>query len=447
MDYQTNRSGTIIPRVHRYTELASGLTYWHPAANDWVASVEQIQPAPGGAAAIQGQHQVYFPANLYQGVIEMVTPEGQHLKSRPLCLSYFDGKQSAIIGTLTGCIGQIVGSNQVLYAGAFTNAQTGRSLSADIILTYKKGGFEQDVILREQLPSPAALGMNPDATRLEVLTEFLDPPRPVIQTLGLSASSDEQLDFGTVRMVRGRAFVTSQDDLSRRGIPVSKHWTQIEGRTFLIESLPVQTIIPQMRHLPLPNSSSSTNHAGIRKPMPPILARRALPSPIPFRQGTNTMRLASSPTQIKGFVIDYVTLHGYNGAFTFQADTTYYISGDFVPLGTTTIEGGTVIKYARTPAFWPQGALVCQTAPYRPAVLTAVDDDTVGQSIAVSSGSPTEFYGSSLSGYISRPVSGDLEYLRFCYAGLAVGAQISGVPENPSSITLKHCQISTATVQ
>jgi hypothetical protein len=72
--------------VHRYTELATGMHYQKDG--QWVESKEQIDILPqGGAAALQGQHQVYFPADIYNGVLEVVTPDGRHLKSRPLAVS------------------------------------------------------------------------------------------------------------------------------------------------------------------------------------------------------------------------------------------------------------------------------------------------------------------------------------------------------------------------
>jgi archaellum component FlaF (FlaF/FlaG flagellin family) len=66
--------------VHRYTELATGLNYTN-ASGQWVESKEQISILPNGtAAATNGQHKVYFPSDIYEGVLEVVTPDGRHLK-------------------------------------------------------------------------------------------------------------------------------------------------------------------------------------------------------------------------------------------------------------------------------------------------------------------------------------------------------------------------------
>ena len=99
----------------------------------WVESREEIDILPNGtAAATNGQHQAYFPGDIYQGQIELVTPDGQQLFSRPMGLSYFDGTNSVLIAELTNSIGVLSGSNQVIYPNAFTG------FAADLRYTYTK---------------------------------------------------------------------------------------------------------------------------------------------------------------------------------------------------------------------------------------------------------------------------------------------------------------------
>ncbi len=67
-------------RIHRYTELATGMHYTN-ALGQLVESREQIAILPtGGAAATQGRHQVYFPADIFNGMLEVITPDGRHLR-------------------------------------------------------------------------------------------------------------------------------------------------------------------------------------------------------------------------------------------------------------------------------------------------------------------------------------------------------------------------------
>src|SRR5690242_7425570 len=54
--YEPAPDGTLVPRKHHYTELASGLCYQQNG--QWLDSKEEIDLLPtGGAAATQGQHQ------------------------------------------------------------------------------------------------------------------------------------------------------------------------------------------------------------------------------------------------------------------------------------------------------------------------------------------------------------------------------------------------------
>jgi len=96
----------------------------------------------------------------------------------------------------------------VLYPDAFTG------LKADLLYIYTKAGFEQDVILREQPPTPESFGLSANA-RLQVLTEFFDPPQPTVTTTKLPnqagiALTNENLDFGVMKMVPGRAFLVGK---------------------------------------------------------------------------------------------------------------------------------------------------------------------------------------------------------------------------------------------
>ena len=112
-------------RVHKYTELATGLNFLKK--NQWTPSKEEIDILPqGGAEAIQGQHQVYFPGNINTGVIKVVTPDGKPLQSRPLAIFYDDGSNTVALAVLTNSVGVLVGSNQVIYPDAFSG------LKADI---------------------------------------------------------------------------------------------------------------------------------------------------------------------------------------------------------------------------------------------------------------------------------------------------------------------------
>ena len=107
-----------------------------------------------------------------------------------LGLSYFDtaSGQSVLIAEVKDSIGQLTAPNQVVYEDAFTD------FKADVQYTYTQTSFEQDVILRERPPLPEAYGLNSATTVLQVLTEFVSPPQPIIHENQISRCQGTRRD-------------------------------------------------------------------------------------------------------------------------------------------------------------------------------------------------------------------------------------------------------------
>jgi hypothetical protein len=383
--YQTDPSGNLITNIQSYSELASGLNHW--VNGQWVASDQHIDILPNGTAvATNGQHQVTFPGDIYNGEIELVTPEGLQLESRPMGLSYFDGTNSVLIAELTNSIGQVLGDNQVIYTNAFTD------FACDLRYTYTIGGFEQDIILREQPPTPESLGLNPATARLQLLTEFFSPPQPTLQADTLPPQAgvslvDQSLGFGTMQMVQGRAFLLGEN-AQDTGVAVAKSWLLLDGRQFLVEEVPVNAIADTLGTLPMPAQTGT---------MPTVSRQLALP---PQRLVKNNVvkpkLLARTATPARGFVLDYQTVNSSVTNYTFQGDTTYYISGNVYLYGTNTFEGGTVIKYATNSSLYVYTTTnVWLAGSYRPVIFTAKDDNSVGDTISGSTGSPAGYYANT----------------------------------------------------
>jgi hypothetical protein len=354
----TNNLGKVTYRTNSYTELSSGMH--HLVNGQWVESSEEIEITPTGAQATNGLHKAVFSGELnVADAIDLTTPGGQHLKSHVMGLSYFDpatGK-SVLIAEIKDSHGQLLPTkNQVLYPDAFTD------FKADVRYTYRKSGFEQDIILHEQPPPPSDWGLS-DAARLQVLTEFPEAREPAIRSAaaGPGALPDETIDFGTMKMGRGKAFTLGQE---RPSASVRKQWLKLEGRTFLVEEVPIQAISKQLQKLPAPSTSNpspnptpnSAPEKGKRSSTPgrsnvprrQLVDQRVLPAPKPAKKGGIPVQLASLAPIQDGLVMDYVTMNTDTNDFTFQSDTTYYISG-FVNLGgTTAFEGGTVLKYSES---------------------------------------------------------------------------------------------------
>ena len=421
--YELGPQGQVVPKKHHVTELATGLNYL--SNGQWVESKEEIDVLPqGGVAATHGQHQAYFPADIDQGKIKVVTPDGLQLQSRPLGIFYDDGHHTVLIGLLTNSIGVLVSSNQVIYPDAFAG------LRADLRYTYRKSGFEQDIVLLAQPPAPAAFGLDPAKTRLQVMTEFFNAPNPgqvVAPVNRESGLSDTTLRFGQMKMMQGKAFSIGSPNsnlpASNSKTPVYKSWLRAAGRTFLMEELPVAGLAAQLAQLPLP-ASVSVNTANSL--LDRVSATRLLPPVQTAQAGAGTGQLARADLKYQsGVVLDYVEMNADQDNFTFQGDTTYLVDGAFVSTGTNTFEGGTVIKADVNGEIDidPGGIIVCQTTAYRPAVFTSVNDDSVGESMA-DSGDPY---------YTGIPNSGDVStslylecpdpvfnHVRFNYAATAI---------------------------
>lgn len=455
--YRTNAgTGKVTATTNSYIELATGLNRFEAASGKWEESKEEIEIVPGGAIARKGQHQVSFAANInIAGAIQTTAPDGKVLRSHVLGLAYTDAAtgESVLIAQPRDSIGEVIG-NQVIYRDAFDG-----QFRADLRYTYTKAGFEQDVIFRESPPAPEKFGLNSETARLEVWTEFLSPPAPVktvsllkLETNNLVRSvmvdpdmTDELLDFGAMRIGTGTAFSieNAASPLDKPAVPVGKDWLRLEGRDFLIEKIDFEDAQPLLQELPAARVDGVKQASFPARRRTAVLASLKGPTMDQDRaQATaKPMRTAAVAPAERGFVLDYlVNLTGNPANMVFKSDTTYYVSGVVNLTGTTTIEGGTVVKYASgtTAYINVQGPLICQTEPYRPAFFTARDDNSVGEIISGSTGVPSGYYGQ----YSLRLTSGTLTYslrhlrVRHGYYGIY---RFLGSASAPT--TIEHSQI------
>jgi hypothetical protein len=432
--YEKLTNGRIVSHKHEYTELATGLN--HQQSGQWVGSKEEIQLLPqGGAAAVEGSHQAYFPGDIYDGQIELDTPDGKKLYSRPVGLSYDDGAHTVLIAALTNSIGYVINSNQVIFPDAYTG------LRADLRYTYTRAGLEQDVILKQQPPGPGSLGLDPDTTRLQILTEFFDPPQPVVNTTTLATDAgyltDDQLDFGAMQMVRGKAFLLGTNSPS---VFVNKQWVQLEGRQFLVEEVPTASLADDLERLPLTARSYTTTPD---RKLYVLSAKRLLPPHHGVR--TSGKGLRKGGENAKGspeLVFDYQIVSSSSTNFIFQADTTYYISGSVYSYGKNIFEGGSVLKYASgatlniVPHLGLLPSILMQASQYRPVIFTAKDDNSIGEIISGSTGSPLGYYGTMLNLSAVSPTP-TLDNFRMAYANAAITCP--GVSLNVNDVQFINC--------
>jgi hypothetical protein len=106
------------------------------------------------------------------------------------------------------------------------------------------------------------------------------------------------------------------------------------------------------------------------------------------------------------------------------------MSGQKSPRATlaTTLRGGSVIKFdpSGNSSLVVKGALVCETEPYNPAILTSVDDDSQGEWVSsVSTGDPQTASNGAAYLNLDAAAGNILSNLRICYADQGVTTPVT----------------------
>src|SRR4051812_7321754 len=201
------------------TELADGLNYFDGVS--WQPSEEKIEALPDGSAAVaqKGMFRARFAANLNSaGSIEL-TMDAATFRSHIGALVYYDwvlGK-STIIAVLKDSIAQLPqgDSSKIIYPDALDGAV------CDVQYTYRRGSFEQDLVILRRLPEPESFGFSSKSTRIQLWTEFIAAPALTVQKIISrqdpadvlanqeplpSDLPDQVLSFGPVSFGHGKAF-------------------------------------------------------------------------------------------------------------------------------------------------------------------------------------------------------------------------------------------------
>ncbi len=334
-----------------------------------------------------------------------------------------------LIAQVTNCEGELVVPNVVTFPAAFNG------LKAALNYSYSRAGVAQDVVLYEQLPPPgAACGIEASNAVVEIWTEFLVPPEPLVTSDG---AADETVEFGQTRLDRGFAYLLNASGL--QPVPLQKTWTNILGRYFLIESVPYLPLKPLLDRL----------QASAAVPPKAELAKRSFPS----RKAlvANAFGPKSKPIQTaairpgrasreKGVLLDYQTLNTSQSNYVFAADTTYYISAPVTLSGSPLFEGGTVIKLAPTNAvglYFP-GTNIWGGSIYRPTLITGRGDNGPGETIIGSTGNPTtNYYGAYALKFNQASAP---SYLRISYATEAFQSSANNANLSVSHAQIQNCQ-------
>ena len=424
-------------RTNSVVQLETGLNYLDPFGF-WRVSDATFRLEGGEAIGDQTPHKVRLPGVMGpQSHVQIALPDGQVAESRVFGLAYYEPQsgRSVLLAELKESNGVLEEPNRIVYPGAFTD------FAADLVFTHRRSGLEQDVVLREAPPGPEQFGLDPQQTRLEVWTEFLTAPEPELRTQVLNGAEveahgsaplvDQTIDFGSMRMDRGTVFPA--DGLREALGFVAKEWLRVnDGRRFLVETVEVNAVARGLKELPASQGGASLRRRTVRGRA--FAGITGSPKANLLRRGG--IQLAGKPNnnrQRPGLVLDY-TMSTSATNFTFVSGRTYYVTGPVILSGSgTTFEAGVVIKYANTnsakitvntPVSW-------QALPYRPVVLTASDDATVGERVTTN----------ILSGYYANTAleinttSGfEMPNLRITHAKTAVTLLSTG------SVVIRHAQ-------
>ncbi len=455
---------------HQWQELATGLNRWDEDAKAFVPAEVQFEPLnTGHVIARKTAHQLILSPELSaEGAVELWGPENLHLRSTVLGIGVVDsvtGTNYLLATAKEKAELEVVSDSEVLIRDAFD------SLSADIRYTIGLNCFEQDLILREQLTPEllADLGVNPKNARLFLMTEFFRPPQPRTKPSKVATTSgkvlaDTTLEFGSMTIGAGRAFSEEEGQTKSAAgnavqcsIGVGKEWKVLDGRQFLIESVQYEDLAPILEKLPVLDQaradtvkSKGTQMASLTK------AKTTRQAKAPrFEHGKLLLgetKVVSIPRSSKGLAmgrtsgatIDYETVFSQSG-LTLKSDTTYYVTGSVTLSGTTTIEGGTVVKYAANASSKiTLDGIHCRTDRYRPAIFTSVHDDTVGQVIVPDSNhNPWTSYAATIALQLPNSTVTTLEHLRISHAARAIyvpGTYSTGIPTNTTH-NFRHLQI------
>jgi len=386
--------------TNRIVEIGSGMNYWNGAA--WVASEPFFEDLGDSFAANKVQDRVSLQAELNsEGAVDVTTRNGLKLSSTPVGIALFDpiSGNSQVIAVITNSTGTLIGSNQVLYADAFSGGAC-----ADVVYTLEPGSFSQDIVFKGHL-DPADFGFSTNC-RIQIITEFYKAPTPGIVSRPLYVEAnenlrareaspdltDEVLSFDEFVMGTGKAY-TYPDSAHINGVEavVGKEFKVINRRTFLIESVGSPSIWESLESLPacgatgvatgiIPGAGKIRDSYAFIPKARSITAQKANPQREP------QVKVASvSPVVGRHVVIDYQANLSAS-ITTLQEGTTYHVVAPVYFNTPITIEGGTVVKYSVGTSIYVGSTVTCKTSNYRPAIFTAVDDNSLGEIVTNSPG-------------------------------------------------------------
>lgn len=379
-----DQSGGTMAKTNQFALLENCLNYFEDG--QWKESQDVIEAAPDGAVARRGPNKAIFSPDLNSpAVFDILTSDGQRLSGGVRALQFTDvasGRRVTLASVKTSVPGELLPPSQIVYRDAFDG------LDADVLLVWRHNSFSQDVVIREQPALPD--GLNPDTTRLEVVTEIVEAPKPDLRKQTVQAGKagepddDVVIHFGRLAFVKGTAYPMKDDPAwamgglgaSDDGSPVVKQWhTAPDGRTFLIESIGWSEAQANMKGLASATQARATPVHEAKATLARVWPGRPA-SPASIRP----IEVAQLSYQPKGYVVDFIILPDNPLTTTFATAQTYYVKTSYSSGSAVTFQPGCYIKFKNNAYMLLYGSVNFPNAPPN-AVFTSRDDDLFGQRI------------------------------------------------------------------
>lgn len=450
----TGDDGQESASTNRYTELVTGMHTRDAVTGEWVEADPAIRIVDGKGRVDGTQHKAEFSGNVNDpaGAVKIQTPDGRTIRIRTLGLLYTNpaNGDSVLFAATKDSQGETDLDTTIWFSDILD------TVKADLRIKSHLSGIESDVVIREQLPEPQEFGLPNNTSRLEVLHEILEAPDAALSDGRIERGNgqvdvDSTLDFGSMSIPLGNAFTLPANSVGPSPVPlggvilVAKEHFVLNGRRFFVESVPYLETANLIRGF-VPEREEAFNVRPDRKGSERVIAksRRSLPTSL-FASGANSSRelerermLAAStgPSRARsrgpGLVIDYITVNGTSSNYTFTGGTSYFINGSLTLSGTTTLEGGAVLKFQTNHigSINITGGFVCKTLPHFPAVLTARQDTLYGENVLT--GTLTNTYANYALNFTSTASSATISNIVVRYAnyGISFNAGTSNVIQN-----------------
>ncbi|HMO04618.1 MAG TPA: hypothetical protein PKC67_07040 [Kiritimatiellia bacterium] len=434
--------GTIIKEIlpGGYRKIATGLLRPDAEGKLVPSSLTPMLKSSGGLAFPDAPLRVDIAASANRQTVVETRRHDQAISARSAvaAIAYYDAQRPSrlILANVVDAKVEAHATGAVFY-DAFDH------VDADILYTIHPWGLEQDVVIYGGLPTPEAVGLQPETTFLCVLTELLDVGNnpQLVQRKGEKEPDDAGMaPLHVYKMVNdepvrihdfqsGVAYehqtALSVGGLAKSSEPVTvRHRIfQAQGRWFLSEEVAVSDIQQHTPDIFKPEASMKTVES-----LPATRPESIADTDAEWMRAQEPL-LAYQPRQREAFVIDYLDYSGTtSNNIVFATGETYFIPSDLVINGASlTIMPGAIVKFATnaTIKLINGATIINKSHLLDPAIFTSAHDSQFGEAIPGYTNPPANhLYASAFELENWNAVT--IEGIRIRYASTGIKAETSG---------------------